>query len=252
MSQVFVEQELANESKGGVWNSIFFVLAGLVSLVVMEIIKGDLRRFLFLAFSTTLFFVILAFGLFRKQKISFFTYVNTFAVTALFLAFIFLIPFWVNPIVRQAGIIFSSILMVSVPYLAEVFVIESLSFGLLAFTLFRFRVILDTSIFVLLAIYLLIIWGFVTLGYFKFPEAKEKIKIGLPPVFIILVELFLIFLMIPINLSSRGILLGVTFYFMFELVSLKNKQALTRRLAVRDCLLLGATYLFILASAHWV
>lgn len=249
---MFVQTAVDTETKRGLWDSAFFVLAGLLSIGVMEVLEGNLRRFLFLAFSTTLIFVITAFWLFRRQKITFATYIATFSAPALFIAFIFLIPFLANSLWRQLGIIMAGSLIIAIPYLTQVFVIEGLAFGLLSFSLYRFKVVLEAPIFFLLAIYLLIAWGLATLAYAKFPEVQEKIRIGLPAVLALLVQLFLIFLIMPINLGSRGILMGVSFYFIFEFIALKTRQAMSRKILARNIILLSATYVFILLSAHWV
>src|SRR3989344_3798135 len=234
------------------WRGIFFIGAGILSFFVTEFFEDNLHSLLWSGLLTILFYLVSASALYKKQKLSRSDYLASFAVPALFAAFTFWNPFiailWVKHLVLVSGALF----IATIPYTQNVFIAEAVSLGLISMTLLRFLVIFGTPWLVVIAIYLFAAGALSALVLIRLEHNRTHLKLGWPVALVVLTELFIVFLIIPINIPTRAILLGTSFYIYFKGMCEKNKKEKTKNDLRRDAILLGLLYIALLVSAHWI
>lgn len=234
------------------WRGVFFIGAGILSFLVMEIFEESLRSLLWFGLLTTCLFLTSAGLFYKKQKLNRSDYLASFAVPALFVAFTFWSPFISIDWVKHLALIAGALLIATIPYTQNVFLAEAVSLGLIVMTLFRFLVIFGTSWIAILGIFILAAGALSALVLIRLEHNRAHLKLGWPVALVVLTELFIIFLITPINIPTRAVLLGVSFYIYFKSIMAKHQEAEPMRVLRHDAILLGLLFIALLVSAHWI
>src|SRR3989344_589646 len=234
------------------YRGLFFIGAGILSFLVTEFFEDNLRSLLWSGLLTSLLYLVSASLMYKKQKLNRSDYLASFAVPALFIAFTFWNPFIAIPLVKHLVLVLGALLIATIPYTQNVFVAEAVSLGLISMTLLRFLVIFGTSWIVIIAIFLFAAGALSALVLIRLEHNRTHLKLGWPVALVVLTELFIVFLIIPINIPTRAILLGTSFYIYFKGMCDKHKEAEPMRALRTDAILLGLLYIALLVSAHWI